>query len=251
MDEVIIEWRIVSNATDVNFAVQKSREVQATSVMLLFNVSFLTNIAGITAAVQAYVQAGGFKIYPCVGAARMLTPADIDPLLALPITGIAIDLSGTYTKEEGEAGLVALAQACKNAGKTFAYYHGDGMSGVDAVKMAQAGCIVWAWWTGSWKPGTWNLPNIWAQTCIWRNRADHADSTYASIVDWYNSLPRRPEALMYWQTTCVENPSDEQVQALREISGKYLGTTPPPPPPHGWTWPLLTWLQNLIEKRRG
>ena len=52
MDEVIIEWRIVSNATDVNFAVQKSREVQATSVMLLFNVSFLTNIAGITAAVQ-------------------------------------------------------------------------------------------------------------------------------------------------------------------------------------------------------
>lgn len=231
MREAFIEWSISNygpGLTDPNYAITISRFIGATGVLLRFDYSLEgTEISRIKNYIDLYKEAG-FSIFLCPLAGKLLTPTDVAEYLnMLNLDGIALD---TYipenppTKEQCESTLINLNSFCKNAGKRFSYFHGDAFSDVDSTKMSREGIIVWGWWNPPWwKPGTWNLSPIWAQICIWKNSKY---STPSDIIAWYNALPRKPEAIVWWNWLTVqnENPTEEQIQAMQEVTSLFLAT---------------------------
>jgi len=224
--EALVQWSLSPSwgITDPDYAINTSRYVGATAVLLMIYVFELENVP-----LEYYVERyrkSGFDVYFSVAAEKLLTPDDVSELLKLNFTGLAVDLEKGWGEEfdetEAESSLIELAKAFRAIGKKFAYYHGDGLRYVNATKLSNEGLIVWAsseepWeppW--GWRPGTWNLSTIWTQECIW-NR-DGKYSTYDSIVRWYETLPRKPEGIVWWQTTCRHKPTEEQVQAMKNVT---------------------------------
>lgn len=224
MKEVLIEWSIstLHGITDPDYAVNVSRSVGASAVLLLIDVTELNDISTRLKYIKEYKEAG-FSVYVSVSAKRLLTLNDINGLLSLDIEGIGVNIFGEYNQTKAELSLIELAEATSMVGKKFAYYHGDGLYNVNATKMSEKGIIVWAWWTGEWKPKTWDLTVIWAQMCIWKNRSERPDTTYDDIINWYASLPKKPQAILWWQTTDQHQPKEEQILGMREVSLMFLG----------------------------
>lgn len=210
--EVIIEW---DTSVDPSYAINVSKYIGASTIMLIVGITRLSNLSKISESIEEY-RVCGFSVCISVSANRLILPSDIAGLLNLNIVGSAVDIFGTSDPLEAESSLIDLSKVCRAANKHFAYYHGDGLSDVNATRLASEGIFVWAWWTGAWKPGTWNLPAIWAQQCIWNRNGSYTTPT--DIQNWYTTLPKKPQGIVWWLTTCMHSPTEEQIQAMRQIS---------------------------------
>ena len=257
--EVLIEWSICRfgmGITDPTYAIEVSKTIGATGVLLRMDFDLEKNELGrIAQSVNTY-KAAGFTVYLNPLSSTLLTPSEISGLLNLNVDGIqwsfwiGADSNGIpsmFDSAQSEPALIALANACKAVGKKCGYYHGDATGNVNVVMLSQAGLIVRAWWFPPWwKPGTWDISPIWAEMCIWRgiyttSAWGHPETTALDIHNWYNTLGRKPEAILWehWLSTENEIATEEQIQAMKEVSKEYLPTPIEPTPSNQIVLPLI------------
>lgn len=245
--QAMIEWSIspnkILNVTNVAYAINVTKYIGCSAVSLVISVNDLSNIPTIASYVQQY-QANGLIVWINIGSNRLLVPSDISSLCQLPITGVNVDIFGTYTEAQQESCIIALCTQAQSEGKQFSYYDGDGLSNVNATLAASYGMTVAAWYTGLWKPGTWHLPSVWAYECVynetvttigtsnnWQTYGTVGSSiveytTPANIAYFYQSLQSHatpmPNTIVWWMTTCNHNPTQEQISAMKQITSEYL-----------------------------
>lgn len=216
----LIVWDVVVPTTK---SIPISQTIRVTDVCILIAVPKGTSrITYPSEQVSAY-RGAGFGVYVVMAMNGILfKPSDCSVLLDSPeIKGFGIDGFNltAFSSNEIEQCLLDLTNAARANAKEFFYYHGDALS-PDPMKLSAAGATVWAWWTGAWKPKTWNLTSIWAQTCIWRNRPERPDTTSRDLIGWYESLPRKPEGIVFWQTTNHNDPSIDQIYGMKMVVQK-------------------------------
>lgn len=223
--EVLVEWSISEGepwgVTEPDYGVNISKKVGATTVLLVVYLEQSKNISAMQYYADKY-RSSGFSVWISLGIYNLLKPSDISHLFSLNITGVALDLLQEFNQSEAESSLIDLAKALKAAGMKLSYYHGDGFSNVNATKLSDEGIIVWAWGGPNWKPGpeAWNLSPIWAQLPIFNT--ENKCTTSAEINTWYQSLPRKPEGIVWWLTTCSHKPTGEQIEAMTNVSTAFL-----------------------------
>jgi hypothetical protein len=223
--EILVEWSISEGepwgVTEPDYGVNISKKVGATTVLLVVYLEQSKDISAVQYYVEKY-RSSGFSVWISLGIYNLLKPSDISHLFSLNITGVALDLLQEFDQSEAESSLIDLAKALRVAGIKLAYYQGDGLSNVNATRLSDEGIIVWAWGGPNWKPGpeAWNLSPIWAQLPIFNT--ENKCTTSAEINTWYQSLPRKPEGIVWWLTTCFHKPTEEQIGAMTDVCATFL-----------------------------
>jgi len=236
--EVLVQWSMSHEwgITDTAYAIDVSKRIGATTILLMTGLEYDTIEEEIVRELVDTYIAAGFKVWiNPYELERVHTVADIQRFLDIPeVEGIAVDLESKnrayrFDPATTEPALIELKNACSAAGKKFAYWHGMYHEYIDAKKLSDAGLIVWAWlskWGENWywDPGRWDLSPLWVQTSVY-NR-DGRYTTYSDILEWWNRLlslkPEKPEAIVFWLTTCQHKPTEEQINGMKDITEAYM-----------------------------
>jgi len=263
--EIMPSWSISRHSTwgvsDINYAINVSRYIKATAVLLLihwWDIYLDSDGMEFIADYIARYKAAGFRVYLSVGwkygvdrgpyhgdLMTYPTPQDLEPLLTFDVEGIGWNMYGTiYDGVQATNSLLDMLPYAQASSKELAYYHGDGLDYVNATKVGLAGVVVWAWAGPNWKPGydVWFVPSItiWAQnTIINRTWTDGTFryTTKADIIYWYEvniiQRCRKPEAIVWWLSDCRTvdtdpatsfHPSEEQIEGMRLVAEEFFGS---------------------------
>lgn len=245
MVEVWVEWNLYH---DLDQMINTTRQIGANGIILSPIYPESTSLSGVSGVV-ASLKAEGFKIFTnIVQRTPPLIPASdprVTQFLDVPSNEVGIQLypEAAWTvipSADKEVWLIDFLADCASRGEPLSYYHGDGLNSVDAVKLSSSGLKVWAWayyqpsWSPnnkeiSWLPSSWAVKPILAQNCI-MNRLESGVQRYSTPDDiraWFDKLPRRPEAISWWLSSCGHAPTDEQIYAMSEVTEGYLTPTSP------------------------